>query len=87
MEILATFSSIIISIIICLLYLLFFTKFNFEIHIIFAEPITRIVGSPDLYINTGSTVNLTCIVENLPEPPPMITWHHNSQVSIFLHVN
>uniref|UniRef100_A0A182MYX6 Ig-like domain-containing protein n=1 Tax=Anopheles dirus TaxID=7168 RepID=A0A182MYX6_9DIPT len=43
------------------------------------EPITTIVGVPDLYINTGSTVNLTCIVRNSPEPPSTIMWTHNNQ--------
>lgn len=43
------------------------------------EPITTIVGGPDLYIDTGSTVNLTCIVRHLPEPPPLILWTHNSE--------
>uniref|UniRef100_A0A182VP69 Ig-like domain-containing protein n=2 Tax=Anopheles merus TaxID=30066 RepID=A0A182VP69_ANOME len=43
------------------------------------EPITTIIGGPDLYIDTGSTVNLTCIVRHLPEPPPLIQWTHNEQ--------
>lgn len=45
-----------------------------------SEPITTIVGGPDLYIDTGSTVNLTCIVRHLPEPPPAIYWTHNNEV-------
>lgn len=45
------------------------------------EPITTIHGSPDLYIDTGSTVNLTCIVRHLPEPPAAIQWTHNNEVS------
>ncbi|XP_052892465.1 zwei Ig domain protein zig-8-like [Anopheles moucheti] len=43
------------------------------------EPITTVIGGPDLYIDTGSTVNLTCIVRHLPEPPPLIQWTHNEQ--------
>ncbi|XP_052869343.1 zwei Ig domain protein zig-8-like [Anopheles cruzii] len=43
------------------------------------EPLTTIVGGPDLYIDTGSTVNLTCIVQHLPEPPPLIQWTHNGE--------
>ncbi|XP_052864280.1 zwei Ig domain protein zig-8-like [Anopheles cruzii] len=43
------------------------------------EPITTVVGGPDLYIDTGSTVNLTCIVKHLPEPPPLIQWTHNGE--------
>lgn len=47
---------------------------------VFTEPITTIHGSPDLYIDTGSTVNLTCIVKHLPEPPATIQWTHNNEV-------
>ncbi|KAG8246498.1 hypothetical protein J6590_083734 [Homalodisca vitripennis] len=43
------------------------------------EPITTIVGGPDLYINRGSTLNLTCVVKHSPEPPPAIYWTHNSE--------
>ncbi|CAD7079743.1 unnamed protein product [Hermetia illucens] len=43
------------------------------------EPVTTIVGWPDLYIDTGSTVNLTCIVRHLPEPPAVIHWTHNNE--------
>lgn len=50
---------------------------------IFTEPITIIVGGPDLYIDTGSTVNLTCIVKFLPEPPPVVHWTHNNEVNAF----
>lgn len=45
------------------------------------EPITTILGGDDLFINTGSTINLTCIVKHLPEPPPLIAWTHNGNVS------
>jgi len=50
--------------------------------VLFIEPITTIIGSPDLYIDTGSTINLTCVVKHLPEPPPAIYWTHNSAVNI-----
>jgi hypothetical protein len=33
-----------------------------------------------MYIDTGSTINLTCIVKHLPEPPPGIYWTHNGEV-------
>ncbi|XP_074034527.1 twitchin-like [Leptinotarsa decemlineata] len=32
-----------------------------------------------MYINKGSTMNLTCMVKHSPEPPPSIYWTHNSQ--------
>jgi hypothetical protein len=50
------------------------------------EPITQILGvregdlTGEIFINMGSTINLTCIVRNLPEPPS-IQWTHNGEVS------
>lgn len=43
------------------------------------EPITTILGGPDLHLEYGSTINLTCIVHHLPEPPPSIIWTHNER--------
>jgi hypothetical protein len=45
------------------------------------EPSTKIIGAPDMYIESGSTINLTCIVYNSPEPPAFIFWYHNNGVS------
>lgn len=50
-----------------------------SMHLSVVEPITTIVGGPDMYINKGSTMNLTCIVKHSPEPPPAIIWTHNSK--------
>lgn len=47
-----------------------------------AEPSTEIIGAPDLYIESGSTINLTCVVHNSPEPPAFIFWNHNNAVSV-----
>lgn len=49
----------------------------------FSEPITTIIGGPDMFINKGSTMNLTCIIKHSPEPPPLIYWTHDSKVSFF----
>ncbi|TMW47394.1 hypothetical protein DOY81_007529 [Sarcophaga bullata] len=43
------------------------------------EPITTIPGGPELYIDVGSTVNLTCIVKHLPDPPTSVHWTHNNE--------
>ncbi|XP_022230520.1 hemicentin-1 isoform X1 [Drosophila obscura] len=43
------------------------------------EPITSIPGGPELYIDLGSTVNLTCVVKHLPDPPLTVHWTHNNQ--------
>ncbi|XP_064082307.1 hemicentin-2-like isoform X1 [Macrobrachium nipponense] len=44
------------------------------------KPQTHILGGPDMHINKGSTINLTCVVEFSPEPPDFIYWNHNSKI-------
>ena len=46
-----------------------------------SEPDTEIVGAPELFIDRGSTINLTCVVRHSPEPPAYIFWNHNDAVS------
>ncbi|PBC32334.1 Limbic system-associated membrane protein [Apis cerana cerana] len=50
------------------------------VYLTIVEPITIIIGAPDLFVNKGSTINLTCVVKYAPEPPPMMIWSHNSEV-------
>ncbi|KAH8420406.1 hypothetical protein KR009_009906, partial [Drosophila setifemur] len=47
------------------------------------EPVTEVIGGPELHINRGSTINLTCIVKFAPEPPPTVIWSHNREVINF----
>ncbi|XP_018323276.1 zwei Ig domain protein zig-8 isoform X2 [Agrilus planipennis] len=49
------------------------------VYLTVVEPITEILGGPELFINEGSTINLTCLVQYAPEPPPTITWSHNGK--------
>ena len=54
--------------------------------IIIAEPITHIEGlngrGSELFIKAGSTINLTCIVEDATDNAPKhILWRHNARVS------
>merc|ERR1719150_3203825 len=44
-----------------------------------AEPYTEILGGPDIYLEEGFTMNLTCLVKDSPEPPQFIFWYHNSE--------
>jgi len=44
-----------------------------------AEPFTEILGGPDIYLEEGFTMNLTCLVRDSPEPPQYIFWYHNQQ--------
>ncbi|XP_047004694.1 zwei Ig domain protein zig-8-like [Schistocerca americana] len=47
------------------------------------EPLTEVLGGPDLYIDKGSTINLTCRVLYAPEPPLAIVWSRDSQAINF----
>lgn len=49
------------------------------IYLTVAEPVTEIVGGPEIHLDEGSTMNLTCIVRDSPEPPHHIFWYHNKQ--------
>lgn len=48
------------------------------------EPETIISSGPELFIQAGSTINLTCTVRHTPEPPISITWSHGEQVKKLL---
>ncbi|CAG9090468.1 unnamed protein product [Plutella xylostella] len=50
------------------------------VHLNVVEPTTEIIGGPDLYIDRGSTINLTCVVLYSPEPPAYIFWNHNDAI-------
>lgn len=42
------------------------------------EPRGEIVGAPDLYVQKGSLINLTCVLHDLPEPPQYVRWYHTN---------
>ncbi|KAK8376921.1 hypothetical protein O3P69_010100 [Scylla paramamosain] len=50
------------------------------IHLSVVEPETVIAGGPDIYINTGSRLTLTCSVLHSPEPPAFIFWYHDNKL-------
>ncbi|XP_022910396.1 zwei Ig domain protein zig-8-like isoform X2 [Onthophagus taurus] len=50
------------------------------IHLTVIEPDTEIIGGPELFIDRGSTINLTCVVRHSPEPPAYIFWNHNEAI-------
>lgn len=47
----------------------------------FPVPTATILGGPDLYVDKGSTINLTCAIRFSPEPPAYIFWFHKNDVS------
>ena len=53
---------------------------------LFSEPKTAILGGPDIHLKEGSTMNLTCVITDSPEPPSSIFWRHDDDVS-YLFLN
>ncbi|CAH1103589.1 unnamed protein product [Psylliodes chrysocephalus] len=43
-------------------------------------PTAQIMGGPDLHVDRGSTINLTCSIRFSPEPPAYIFWYHHDDV-------
>ncbi|CAG9759356.1 unnamed protein product [Ceutorhynchus assimilis] len=43
-------------------------------------PTAQILGGPDLHVDKGSTINLTCSIKFSPEPPAYIFWYHHDDV-------
>ncbi|XP_023346824.1 protein sidekick-2 [Eurytemora carolleeae] len=50
-----------------------------HIYLSVAEPYTEIVGGPEIYLDEGSMMNITCLVKDSPEPPNYIFWYHNDK--------
>ena len=42
-----------------------------------------VIGGPDIYVETGSVINMTCMIQWTPEPPETTTWYHNDSVITF----
>ncbi|KAL1493114.1 hypothetical protein ABEB36_011240 [Hypothenemus hampei] len=45
-------------------------------------PTAEILGGPDLHVDKGSTINLTCSIKFSPEPPAYIFWYHHDDKSL-----
>ncbi|XP_071531607.1 zwei Ig domain protein zig-8-like [Panulirus ornatus] len=53
---------------------------TFPVHLTVFVPTARILGSPERYVDRGSTINLTCIINFNPESPTEIFWYHENKV-------
>ena len=50
-------------------------SFNFQI----LEPSTYVIGGPDMFVDVGSMVNLSCVVSFTEKPPESVVWLHNEE--------
>lgn len=48
------------------------------------EPEVKILGEPVITLSEGLTINLTCVIRFLPEPPTTVGWMHDDQVCSLL---
>ena len=52
----------------------------------FSVPHVRIQGAPDLHVDQGSVINLTCIISYSPEPPVYVFWYRGDKVESTLAI-
>uniref|UniRef100_T1J778 Ig-like domain-containing protein n=1 Tax=Strigamia maritima TaxID=126957 RepID=T1J778_STRMM len=43
-------------------------------------PMASILGPSELYMKSGSTINLTCTITQSPEPPAYVFWYHYNRM-------
>ncbi|CAG7727517.1 unnamed protein product, partial [Allacma fusca] len=53
---------------------------SFYVNLNVVVPTASILGGPDLHVDKGSMINLTCIIKYSPEPPSYIFWYHFEEV-------
>lgn len=39
-----------------------------------------IEGAPDIYVKSGSSINLTCVITQSPIPPVFVFWYHDDRM-------
>ncbi|GIY89340.1 ig-like domain-containing protein [Caerostris extrusa] len=39
-----------------------------------------IEGAPDIYVKSGSSINLTCVITQSPVPPAFVFWYHDERM-------
>lgn len=76
---------IIVAYVVIFIKLFFHVEYNFFnipgiFFYSFTVPTAKILGSPDIHVDKGSTINLTCSVKYSPEPPAYIFWYHHDEV-------
>ncbi|XP_023218518.1 uncharacterized protein LOC111620726 [Centruroides sculpturatus] len=55
-------------------------KISFFVNLNVVEAKASILGPHPLYIKTGSSINLTCVITQSPVPPVFVFWFHNERM-------
>lgn len=51
--------------------------------LVMSEPEVTVLGGPDMFVETGSVINMTCSVAWTPAPPASTSWRHNNSLISF----
>ncbi|XP_022238565.1 protein amalgam-like isoform X3 [Limulus polyphemus] len=55
-------------------------KITFLVQLNIVVPKAEILGPHPMYVKIGSSINLTCVISESPEPPMFVFWYHNKRM-------
>jgi len=53
---------------------------SYFVHLRVGVPVATILGESEIYLDAGSTINITCVVKHTPVPPSHVQWEHQGKV-------
>ncbi|CAM1311520.1 Uncharacterised protein g5717 [Pycnogonum litorale] len=54
-------------------------KMSLKVQLNVVEANAEIIGGPSLYLKSGNSIRLTCLVKDSPVGPEYVFWHHNGK--------
>ncbi|XP_054724347.1 neurotrimin-like [Uloborus diversus] len=55
-------------------------KISFFVNLTVLVAKAVIEGAPDIYVKSGSSINLTCVITQSPVPPVFVFWYHDERM-------
>jgi len=52
---------------------------SYFVHLLVGVPVATILGESEIYLDAGSTINITCVVKHTPVPPSNVQWEHQGK--------
>ncbi|XP_028966620.1 zwei Ig domain protein zig-8 [Galendromus occidentalis] len=53
---------------------------SFDVHLNVLSPHASIEEGPELFVNSGSSISLTCVIHDCPQPLSHVFWYHGDRV-------
>jgi len=57
-------------------------KISKWVELVVVQPQVKILGDPDIHVKEGSPVRLKCVISNMVEKPPYVTWFLNEKMLV-----